>query len=151
MITAYEEILGFKPEILRYVVCSLDTGKLWYRGELVFEKGRFVGEWERLNSRGLISCVPDEQEPRAWKRRVEELYLRYQQCLPWHRTFLNFKTVSKKDVDPLSAVGDFDYCRCALELYLLFHAAQKDLLWDDRYHFFEKITDGCIVYRRWLL
>lgn len=140
--TLYEQILGLPSDKLAQICCSLE------RGFVRIPKATL----ELLNSKNsnLIALADEESKFEVWSDKVKQLYNSYCSNIPKHRKYLNFRPLNKNEVDIYS--GDsFDYDRLALELYIYFHGIQRDLEWRHSNHFFEVITKGCVVYKRWLL
>lgn len=160
-ITVYDWILSMPERNLKTIRCILDDGKIYCKSRLIFENGAFVSvpfrnvdsdmSLEALNSIPLISLSQEESKYENWRIKIVSLFHAYQGCTSEYGSgYLNFPCTPKRDLDLLTANYNFHHERLALELYALFHHAQKDLEWPDHSKFFIKVSDDCAVYRKWI-
>lgn len=146
--TVYEQILKQPDEIFTSIKCDLDSRRVWFKNELVFDDGKFLSNTTELP---LIHLADGEEQPIVWAERIKQLYEAYAGCYPKRHRHLNFRCQDTQAADPIISSSRFDYARVSLELYVLFHGVQKDLIWSNPNHFFQHITKNCVVYRRWLI
>lgn len=159
--TVYDTLLSLPYSFMRRLYCVLDTGQLFYNKHLIFCNGEFKNIPESwgdvgisladVTGRQLIqSLAEDEENPEVWRLIIADLYQHFSSSRTKYTKYLNFVPATPNDIDMIFANTNFHYNRLALELYVLFHKAQKDLKWFDTSKFFMPITDGCVIYRRWL-
>lgn len=158
--TVYELLLSASHSQLSRLYTVLDKGELYYGKRLIFTGGKFIEvpfpsflkeySIEDLNHIELISLGDGESEQSTWVQKVKCLYEQLLDCVPLHTKYINFVPASL--ADPKFSLFSYDYplYRNVLELYILFHGVQKDLEWANESHFFTPITEGCVVFRRWL-
>lgn len=145
--SVYTEILKLNESELKYLSCDLDNKRVYCKSECVFEEGAFKVQ----TMQQLIELHQNESAPEVWKPLVGEMYARYAACIPRDTVITNFRTADKRNLNYFTARNSFHHDRIALELYILFHSVQQDLIWPNPHHFFEKICESCIVYKTWLL
>lgn len=155
--TVYDWLLSLPDEVQKYFWCILDEGKLYFRRTLIFENYRFIApistkylgtiSVEELNSIKLIPLVGTTN----WQAVVAALYDNYKTYVPrYTKNFLNFPYMDTNTYDPLTMHCAHEYDRLALELFILFHKASGDIVWPDNKKFFVKVSDKCVVYKKWI-
>lgn len=144
--SVYTEILKLGENELKYLSCDLDSKRVYYKSKCVFKDGKFVVPI----SQQLIELHEGESAPEVWKSLVAEMYGRLVACIPKHVAISNFIVADKHALNYFTARDSFHHDRIALELYILFHFVQQDLIWANPHHFFEKVCESCIVYRTWI-
>ena len=95
----------------------------------------------------LFPYKSGSENPEIWMNDLKVLYEAYSNCYPKYSSRLNFKPAGKNSTDDFS-LQNFYYCKLALEAYVLFHYSLDDLIWPNSRNFFEKITEGCVIFKK---
>ena len=147
METAYQVILSLGEEELSSLWCDLSQHKIYHKRKLIFDGNSFcnMNNAAQLNSLRLI-----DTDDTPWQDTIASLYQQYNTCYPKHVKFSNFIHDKIVDNNYLFAPDIFHTCRLALELYIIFHYAQKDLIWPDNSKFMLPVCHHCVIKRCWI-
>lgn len=148
--TVYEWLLNQGESIVRSITTDLHRHLMYYKNKVLYDGQLFnnvIKNQPDFNSMQLLPYKPCLENPEVWMQDIKVLYEAYASCYPRHSSRLNFKPADKNSTDDFS-LQNFYYCKLALEAYVLFHYSLDDLIWPYSRNFFEKITDGCVIFKK---
>lgn len=156
--TLYDWFLGLPENVLCHINCDLDSHEIYFKNKVIYHDGSLIDvpfssqyNLKFLRKLKLISLVEHEELQINWSSKIKELFLQYYSCLPKTQgQKFNFCCADPDVLDLVAASDEFYRCKLALELYVLFHYVNRDLILDNPDHFFVKITEHCVVFTRWI-
>lgn len=148
--TVYEWLLNQEELIVRSITTDLHRHLMFYKNKVLFDGHQFnnvIKNQPDFNSMQLFPYKSGSENPEIWMNDLKVLYEAYSNCYPKYSSRLNFKPADKNSTDDFS-LQNFYYCKLALEAYVLFHYSLDDLIWPNSRNFFEKITEGCVIFKK---
>ena len=151
MATAFELVLNNNEKTLAHVHGDLNAHKLFYRGKCFYD-GSFYNT-SLADFSQVTELLPEQHKysQDEWISILDTMNCAYRNTIPRRCKHKNFITTNTAELAYTAYSNDFHHMRVCMDAFIIFGYHAQVFTWDNEQYFMQKVGDGCVVFKKWMI